>query len=98
MRSALVDWFFLPGTIRGGEYTFSVGTAGSTTLVLQTGLPALLFADVPSTITLEGGTHNPFAPPFPFLAAAFLPLVNRMGSRVAAELVRPGFIRPAGER
>ena len=72
---------FHPGKIRPGAYSFVVGTAGSATLVLQTVLPALLQADGPSTIALEGGTHNPFAPPFDFLARAFLPLVNRMDLR-----------------
>src|SRR5438128_727048 len=47
-----------------GAYAFSVGSAGSTTLVLQTVLPALVAAPGPSEITLEGGTHNPMAPPF----------------------------------
>ena len=75
---------FTPGTIRGGEYSFQVGTAGSTTLVLQPVLPALLIADAASTVTLDGGTHNPFAPPFPFLANAYLPLLNRMGAKRAA--------------
>lgn len=86
---------FIPGHITPGTYTFAVGTAGSTTLVLQTVLPALLLASAPSTLTLEGGTHNPFAPPFDFLAQAFLPLVNRMGPQVTARLERPGFY-PAG--
>jgi hypothetical protein len=26
-------------------------------------------------LVLEGGTHNPFAPPFPFIERAFLPLL-----------------------
>ncbi|HEY4759118.1 MAG TPA: RNA 3'-terminal phosphate cyclase [Thermoguttaceae bacterium] len=86
---------FLPGEIRSGEYHFSVGTAGSTTLVLQTVLPALLLADNPSTLILEGGTHNPWAPPFDFVQRVFLPLVNRMGPNVQALLERPGFY-PAG--
>jgi len=86
---------FIPGRVTPGTYTFSVGTAGSTTLVLQTVLPALLLASEPSTLSLEGGTHNPFAPPFDFLAQAFLPLVNRMGPQVSATLERPGFY-PAG--
>jgi len=86
---------FIPDRVTPGTYTFSVGTAGSTTLVLQTVLPALLLASAPSTLTLEGGTHNPFAPPFDFLAQAFLPLVNRMGPQVTATLERPGFY-PAG--
>ncbi len=86
---------FVPGRVTPGTYSFSVGTAGSTTLVLQTVLPALLLASEPSTLTLAGGTHNPFAPPFDFLAQAYLPLVNRMGPQVTATLERPGFY-PAG--
>lgn len=88
---------FWPGKngVAGGEFSFAVGTAGSAGLVLQTVLPALLTATGPSRLTLEGGTHNPFAPPFDFLARAFLPLVNRMGPRVSATLERPGFY-PAG--
>ncbi len=86
---------FEPGAVRPGEYTFRVGTAGSATLVLQTVLPALLIAEGPTKLTLEGGTHNPFAPPFDFLAEAFLPLVNRMGPQVRAQLQHAGFY-PAG--
>jgi RNA 3'-terminal phosphate cyclase (ATP) len=86
---------FAPDSVEPGEYAFAVGTAGSTTLVLQTVLPALLIASGPSRVTLEGGTHNPFAPPFDFLAKSFLPLVNRMGPAVSAKLERPGFY-PAG--
>lgn len=86
---------FKPGKVTPGDYAFAVGTAGSATLVLQTILPPLLIASGPSTLKLEGGTHNPFAPPFDFLAKAFLPIINRMGPRVTATLVRPGFY-PAG--
>jgi RNA 3'-terminal phosphate cyclase (ATP) len=89
---------FRPGHVTPGEYTFSVGTAGSTTLVLQTVLPALLTASAPSRLTFDGGTHNPFAPPFDFLAKSFLPLVNRMGPTVTAELQRPGFYPAGGGR
>lgn len=89
---------FEPGRVTAGEHPFAVGTAGSTTLVLQTVLPALLLAEGPSRLTLEGGTHNPFAPPFDFLARAFLPLVNRMGPRVSVTLERPGFYPAGGGR
>jgi RNA 3'-terminal phosphate cyclase (ATP) len=86
---------FAPDGLQSGDYHWAVGTAGSTSLVLQTILPALLTAHGPSTVTLEGGTHNPFAPPFDFLAQTFLPIMNRMGPKVDATLVRPGFY-PAG--
>ena len=61
---------FTPGRVTPGDYAFSVGSAGSTTLVLQTVLPALLIGSQPSTLTLEGGTHNPFVPPLDFLEKA----------------------------
>jgi RNA 3'-terminal phosphate cyclase len=55
------------GQVVPESYRFVVGTAGSATLVLQTVLPALVMASGPSELTLEGGTHNPWAPPFDFL-------------------------------
>lgn len=89
---------FRPRTVKSGEYRFAIGTAGSTGLVIQTVLPALLTASGPSVLTLEGGTHNPAAPPFDFLARAFLPLVQRMGPRVDAVLGCPGFYPAGGGR
>jgi RNA 3'-terminal phosphate cyclase len=89
---------FRPGKLRAGDYTFSVGTAGSATLVLQTVLPALVTADGPSRLVIEGGTHNPASPPFDFLDRTFLPLLARMGPRVCAKLERPGFYPAGGGR
>lgn len=89
---------FRPREVVAGDYQFRIGTAGSTTLVLQTVLPALLAAKAPSTLVLEGGTHNPLAPPFDFLARSFLPLLGRMGPQVAVSLERPGFYPAGGGR
>jgi len=86
---------FEPGEVTPGDYHFSIGTAGSSTLVLQTLLPVLLTAGGPSTLRLEGGTHNAYAPPFDFVDEAFLPLVNRLGPTCTATLDRRGFY-PAG--
>ena len=86
---------FRPGTVTPGGYRFAVGTAGSATLVLQTILPPLLTAPAESVITLEGGTHNPAAPPFDFLQRCFAPIIERMGPRIELVLHRPGFY-PAG--
>lgn len=86
---------FKPREVRPGDYHFSIGSAGSATLVLQTVLPPLLVASGPSTLTIEGGTHNPLAPPFEAFAHAYLPLVQRMGPIVDARLKRHGFF-PAG--
>ena len=89
---------FEPGEVKAGDYTFSVGSAGSTTLVLQTVLPPLLLANGPSTLTLEGGTHNIHAPPLDFLEHAFLPIVSRMGPKVSVALERAGFYPAGGGR
>ena len=89
---------FSPGAIRAGEYRFSVGTAGSGTLVFQTILPALMLAAKPSRIVIEGGTHNIAAPPFDFLARTFVPLLERMGPKVQLQFERYGFYPAGGGR
>jgi RNA 3'-terminal phosphate cyclase len=55
-----------------------------------------LLADKESTIILKGGTHNMYAPPYDFLAKAFLPILNRMGAKVELKLDRYGFFPKGG--
>jgi RNA 3'-terminal phosphate cyclase (ATP) len=86
---------FAPAGIFAGHYHWDIGSAGSTALVAQTVLPALLMADQPSMITIRGGTHNPMAPPFEFLTESYLPLLHRLGPRVHSKLLQHGFF-PAG--
>ena len=87
---------FKPGQITGGTYQFDIGTAGSVTLVAQTVIPVLLRANEPSTDTITGGTHVPFAPIWEFFAETYLPELRRMGARVEAELEQCGFYPAAG--
>lgn len=89
---------FIPGKVQAGNYHFAVGTAGSGTLVLQTILPPLMTASASSRIVIEGGTHNPAAPPFDFVERCFLPLIEKMGPRVKVELQRYGFYPAGGGR
>jgi RNA 3'-terminal phosphate cyclase (ATP) len=89
---------FHPGKVVPGDYHFAVGTAGSTGLVLQTVLLPLAMAGAPSRLVLEGGTHNMLAPPFDFIARSYLPIINRMGPKVSARLVRHGFYPRGGGR
>lgn len=86
---------FRPGKISAGNYCVAIGTAGSTMLVLQTILPALMHADTMSRLRITGGTHNPSAPPFDFIERAWLPQIRAMGASVEVELVEYGFL-PAG--
>lgn len=89
---------FEPKGITAGNYSVSIGTAGSCTLVLQAILPALLVAEGVSEMTIEGGTHNPMAPPFDFLQKTFLPQLQKMGVKISATLERPGFYPAGGGR
>lgn len=86
------------GPARAGNYTFDVtqarqaGSAGSVSLILQTVLLPLALAPAPSRLTLRGGTHVPWSPPFPYLSEVYLPT---LGFQAALELKRWGFY-PAG--
>ncbi len=86
---------FVPKRVRQRDLTLDLGGAGSTGLVLQTVCWPLWLADGPSTLTLSGGTHNPWAPPYPFLASSFGPAVERTGVGLALSLDAVGFY-PAG--
>ena len=86
---------FIPGKIQAGHYHFSVGGAGSSVLIFQTVLPALMLAKQPSQLTLEGGTHNPLAPSYEFLTEAFLPVLNQIGVKTNTRIERYGF-NPVG--
>jgi RNA 3'-terminal phosphate cyclase len=89
---------FAPQQIIPGRYHFAVGTAGSSTLVLQTLLPALLTAPTRSELVLEGGTHNPLAPSFDFLEKTFLCRFYIEWAEISRfPLNDRGFIRPAEE-
>lgn len=86
---------FRPGALRGGSWKFCIGTAGSVHLLLQTLLPALLAGGEAADLRLEGGTHNPMAPPAEFVTGVWLPLLRRMGAEVDYKLLEIGFA-PAG--
>lgn len=89
---------FSPRVPQGGTYSFDIGTAGSTSLVLQTVLPALLFAGRISSVTLMGGTHVPFSPPFHFLLGVFVTFLERLGVRVQLSIETYGFYPKGGGR
>ncbi len=73
-----------------GHYFFTIGTAGSTSLLFQTlFLPLAMTGD--STLILEGGTHVPQSPPFHYLKLVYLPLLYLMGFKAELTLVQAGF-------
>lgn len=86
---------FRPKTMQTGSFEFAVGSAGSTSLVLQSVLPALLMATAPTTLVITGGTHNSLAPPFDFLQRSFAPVAAKLGAKLDLRLLLHGF-EPAG--
>ena len=86
---------FTPTNIRGGEFSFQVGSAGSAILVAQTLLPALMMASNPSVVRICGGTHAAWAPPFDFFARCYLSQLTKMNGSVTANIHAYGFY-PAG--
>ena len=92
------EFTFEPKKITAGKYKYSIGSAGSTSLVLQTLLPALLYADGESEITIEGGTHNMAAPSFDSLDKCFFPQLRKMGVDIEAKLEKYGFYPAGGGR
>lgn len=87
---------FVPGKPSGGTFRIDIGSAGSTMLVLQTVLPIMLMLNEPSSITVIGGTHNPWAPPFEFFRDSFLNQLKKMGAHASVQLVRYGFFPQGG--
>jgi RNA 3'-terminal phosphate cyclase (ATP) len=89
---------FRPGPARAGARVLDIGSAGSVSLVLQAIVPALARLGAPSTIAITGGTHNPLAPPFDFLARALAPQLAAIGWSIELALARPGFAPAGGGR
>lgn len=88
--------YYEPGRIRGDEYHFDVGTAGSIVLVLQALLPVALHADGPVHLSITGGTDVRMAPPVDYLRLVFLPWLARMGVKVPIESIRHGYYPKGG--
>jgi RNA 3'-terminal phosphate cyclase (ATP) len=87
---------FDPGQIKSGSYRFEVGTAGSTALVLQTMIPALLFGGGASKVVITGGTHVPWSPCFHYLKGVFAPALEQMGGVLTLEIERWGWYPKGG--
>lgn len=64
-------------------------------LVLQTVLWPLLLADQASSLSLQGGTHNPLAPSASYVQHTLPQVLAQTGGRVTIEVERHGFY-PAG--
>lgn len=87
---------FRPGPIKSGDYFFEIGTAGSTSLVLQTIFLPLSFAEHSSKVTITGGTHVSWAPCYHYLELQWLPCMKQIGLDAKLKLVKAGFYPQGG--
>ena len=83
---------------QGGSYVFDVAdyaprkSGGAIGLIFQALLWPLLGAGVESQVTLHGGTHVPFSPPFHYLQHVFLPAAARLGVAASLQLEAWGWM------
>lgn len=87
---------FRPGRLRGGEFDFPVGTAGSVTLVLQAALPAAIACGEKLRMNISGGTDVRAAPPLDYFRYVLLPLVYSMGARAKMDVLLRGYYPRGG--
>ena len=87
---------FEPAKAVPGDYFFDIGTAGSTSLLLQAILLPLLFAEGNCKLTLRGGTHVPFSPTYHYMQEVFIPILRSLGPDVTVEIERSGFYPKGG--
>lgn len=83
---------------QAGKYQLDIGTAGACTLLLQTVLTALALADGPSLVTVQGGTHVAWSPPYHYLEEVYLPALEPLGYRFTPRLASWGFYPKGGGR
>jgi RNA 3'-phosphate cyclase len=90
------DVGFWPGPLKGASYEVDIGTAGSICLLLQTLLPAALFADGRTVAHLKGGTDVAMSPTWEFFRNLVLPAALPLceGAEVACD--RRGFYPKGG--
>jgi RNA 3'-terminal phosphate cyclase (ATP) len=78
------------------NFSWDIGSAGSTTALALAVLPVLAFGSRPVSIELRGGLFQDYAPSFYHLEHVLLPLVNRMGIEASIRMERPGYV-PTGQ-
>ena len=91
---------FNPQGIKGGDFTFNVAeekrSAGSTSLILQALFLPLSLSEQSSKITVLGGTHVPWSPPFNYLKEIFSPMMKKTGCQIELRIMKWGWYPKGG--
>ena len=84
------------GEVKGGYYEWDIGTAGSTTLLVMTLLPAACFATGAMSFKISGGLFQDFAPSAYHMQYVFFPVLSKMGINARLSIIRPGYVPRGG--
>jgi RNA 3'-terminal phosphate cyclase (ATP) len=96
-RAGSMEIRFKPGgKVKGGYYKWDIGTAGSTTLLAMTLLPAACFATGATSFKIGGGLFQGFAPSAYHMQHVLFPLLSRMGITARLSVIRPGYVPRGG--
>ena len=90
------ELLFKPRLIKGGDFFFDIGTAGSTSLLAQTLIPSLIFLKEKTTLILKGGTHVPFSPSYNYISEVFAPILRMIGIKISLSIESYGFYPKGG--
>jgi len=84
------------GAVKGGHYEWDIGTAGSTTLLVMTLLPAACFARKAMSFKIAGGLFQDFAPSAYHMQHVLSPALHKMGVIAPLNIIRPGYVPRGG--
>ncbi len=87
------EFTFAPGRkVKGGDYAWDIGTAGSATMLALCVLPVACFADTAVTVCIRGGVFQDFAPSPHHMQHVLAPLLERMNAVVELQVIRAGYV------
>jgi len=91
------EFTYTPGTdICYDYFDWDIGTAGSTTMLLLTILPAALLSRNKIMCKITGGLFQDFAPSFFHMRHVLSPILWEMGLPFRTTMIRPGYVPEGG--
>jgi len=92
-----MEIWFKPGReVKSGYYEWDIGTAGSTTLLAMTLLPAACFSPGTMSFKICGGLFQDFASSTYHMQYVLFPVLGKMGITARLSIIRPGYVPRGG--
>jgi len=88
---------YRPGTwVERSQFSWDIGTAGSTTMLAFTILPLAIFSGRALEFTITGGLFQDFAPSAFHMQRVLFAVLSQMGVKTTLRVVRPGYVPKGG--